>query len=237
MPEYEDSVHTGDDRALGGVTLHVSRRILRACGVVSVVLIVTGAAFAAGRLTSVSGRRGGAPTPAPTATVVTVYEPIGPSGVVAGVTVTSIVSGWCWETSVAASSRADAWRCSAGNLLWDPCFSSEHAAMVVACPHNYDPERVTLIDLTRSLPAPVVSGLPLTPWMFCLPGGACCEVNSSMVGPSLDGLRNSGECSTMGGSSFLWYGSVHQNTNPWTVMIGEPNSRKLVSERVSAAWE
>ena len=61
--------------------------------------------------------------PAPTRhTQIKLLTPWQPAGLSIGMAVTQQVSGKCFTHSLASPSRSDAWRCSAGNALMDPCY-------------------------------------------------------------------------------------------------------------------
>ena len=63
---------------------------------------------------------------------------------------TSTVQGNCWTSSI-ASARSDAYRCMAGNYIYDPCFV--YGSNSVACPTvGTGIEQGTVIDLTQPLP-------------------------------------------------------------------------------------
>ena len=63
---------------------------------------------------------------------------------------TSTVQGNCWTSSI-ASGRSDAYRCMAGNYIYDPCFV--YGSNSVACPTvGTGIEQGTVIDLTQPLP-------------------------------------------------------------------------------------
>lgn len=90
---------------------------------------------------------------------------------------TSTVQGSCWESSI-ASARSDAYRCTAGNYIYDPCFV--YGADSVACPtFGTGEERGTVIHLTQVLPeggseAPGAAG----PFAFTLTDGDGCWVET-----------------------------------------------------------
>jgi hypothetical protein len=65
------------------------------------------------------------------------------------------VSGSCMAQSAASPSRPDAWRCSAGNAIHDPCFdnvtgSSPNALACAAQPWGGE---IFLMNLDKPLPA------------------------------------------------------------------------------------
>lgn len=103
----------------------------------------------------------------------------------ANFTATETVSGYCWTASVAAP-RAGAFRCMAGNAIFDPCFVGT-AANTVDCPDptaSPDLQTGTVIKLTKALPAgSTAEPDPTHPWRFELAGGAMCGAMTGTVMP------------------------------------------------------
>jgi hypothetical protein len=163
---------------------------------------------------------------------VTVFHAFTATGAPA-IKVTS-VAGKCFTSSL-TSSRSDAWRCIVGNDLYDPCFSSP-VAPVVICP-NSDPVRGTEIRLSSGLPtADANHGTPSTksrPWSVKLYSGTYCALASGALSV-IDGLPGDYFCGAA--RSGLW-GSPRRTTEPWTIFSAPPTAKTL-SRRVSIehAW-
>ncbi len=64
----------------------------------------------------------------------------------------NVKSGSCFDNSIAQPYRSDAWRCTAGSTIYDPCFSSESNKNKVVCQMNPLGEDVFIINLTEPLP-------------------------------------------------------------------------------------
>lgn len=166
-------------------------------------------------------------------TAESVYEAFSYHGVVEP-TVTS-VSGSCF-TSSDVTRRDDAWRCTVGNTLYDPCFSSAFHFGVVVCPIPWQ-DSGTEIHLTKPLPAPgshTPPSLSLQPWAVETTAGAFC-VLSSGASNSVHGKRLNYFCGK-NAKQGLW-GFPSRKTQPWTILIAPFNARKL-SHRVGLvrAW-
>jgi hypothetical protein len=102
------------------------------------------------------------------ATRVTTYVPVVPSA--------PKRSGSCWTRSIAAPSRADAWRCMLGNEIYDPCFSPKAPGVVVCDVNPVSGGRGFAVRLTKPLPAgepPFTARLAL-PWVVQLANGEVC---------------------------------------------------------------
>jgi hypothetical protein len=84
--------------------------------------------------------------------------------------------GDCWTRSAAAD-RDDAWRCSVGSAVFDPCFAlSEGAPEVVCAAEPATGATGFVVHLARPLPvepAPA-AGTP-APWRFRLADGEQCD--------------------------------------------------------------
>ena len=104
-------------------------------------------------------------------------------------------SGDCWTES-AAVDRPAAWRCAAGNEIYDPCFTVAGLKDAVVC--GADPARRTagfVLTLTKPLPARATSQVaePL-PWMLKLADGSVCELTTGTAA-QVDGQDVPYECS------------------------------------------
>jgi hypothetical protein len=65
-------------------------------------------------------------------------------------TVSEKVTGYCWVRSL-ATDRPDAWRCMAGNDIYDPCFSQSASSKTAACMKGPFSKDVVLMRLTKPL--------------------------------------------------------------------------------------
>lgn len=125
---------------------------------------------------------------APARTDIVVVRPFGPSGLRADFTVATRTSGSCWTASL-ATPRPDAWRCMAGNAIYDPCFAGSPTKREVACLRDPFARSVTLFSLSRSLPPR--SGTPSLagdPWGVELWNGARCVMSTGATG-AVAGMR------------------------------------------------
>ena len=83
-------------------------------------------------------------------------------------------AGSCWSVSDVLN-RDDAWRCTAGDYIYDPCFSIPGDSQAVVCYSNpLDESTGFKLDLTDPLPA---RGIPLSfksAWVVELADGTKC---------------------------------------------------------------
>ncbi len=104
------------------------------------------------------------------------------------------VSGNCFVSSLAAT-RADAFRCMAGNEIMDPCFTVPENSSAVICVRNpLDPSTFVQMNLTQPLPA-IEPVLPLShPWFLELADGTVCNFLTGATG-AVNGQRINYGCS------------------------------------------
>lgn len=113
--------------------------------------------------------------------------------------------GYCWTASL-ATQAADAYRCTQGNAIHDPCFVPPRHRLVVAC--FIDPwHPVTLLRLDRPLPrhGPAIGG-PILPWAIVTKDGHRCTFLT-------------GATAAMGGQR-INYGCIGGS-----LLIGDPDTR------------
>ncbi len=94
-------------------------------------------------------------------------------------TVSSTAKGSCWTTSI-ASRRSDAYRCMAGNTIYDPCFTL--GSRNVVCPDGLRPKTGVRLSLTEALPAPQ-RGNARNVWMMVLANGVTCNIGTGTTIP------------------------------------------------------
>jgi hypothetical protein len=94
--------------------------------------------------------------------------------------------GSCFANSIAAPGRTDAWRCSVGNAINDPCFSIDAQTMVCgADPSKSEPG--FLLTLTEPLPAPdvpqaAIDAAATNGWLVRLADGTVCNFATGATG-------------------------------------------------------
>jgi len=142
-------------------------------------------------------------------------------------------SGSCFTSSLAADG-SDAWRCTAGNEILDPCFRPPHGDGPLAC--LADPwGPVTKLRLTRPLPkaTPIDTDRPM-PWAVETSGGLRC---TKLTGATdvVRGQRVNYGCTD--GSVLV--GDVDDSSDLWTIMrspSGQPEKGDLERVNLRRAW-
>jgi hypothetical protein len=146
-----------------------------------------------------------------TATRVTAYVPVVPHA--------ARLAGHCWTRSIAAPSRADAYRCMAGNSIYDPCFAPPRARAVVCDVNPTTRNPGFAMRLTQPLPdEPVFTGRTVMPWLVQLAGGEVCVPltgTHEMIGRETIGYECSESRSLMNGAAST--GLIDGSITPGTV--------------------
>jgi hypothetical protein len=197
---------------------------LAACALAAAAAALAAAALAAG---------GGVSLAHTARTRVAIYHAFTASGAPT-FHVRSTVHGTCNGGS-AAIDRDDAWRCFAGNFVYDPCFSSSRAKGIVLCPASAFSSYGVEIKLSSKLTdpdrrKPSTSG---DPWAVETTSGAKCEIDTGAT-TVLDGRRANYFCAK--GKDVLW-GSPTRTTEPWTIYAAPATATKLTRKiKLSVAW-
>jgi eukaryotic-like serine/threonine-protein kinase len=152
-------------------------------------------------------------------TRVKVYRPLDGGDLIPTLHVTSKPKGACFSGS-AADPRTDAWRCSIGNKLVDPCFSHPKAHTWVACPSDGTPFGLSVIRLHLLKPLPTKlrnhgKAGEGNPWAIKLAGGRICTFLTGATF-SFHGKRANYGC---GKTTFL-AGSPSRSSPTWTITLG-----------------
>ena len=183
---------------------------------VPAIFLTAGLAACGGAATSSQPAPHHTTTPAATAgTQVITYAPWAGAGTLASsISASATQSGSCFSTS-SATTAPGAYRCLAGNDLYDPCFAdAASAAGEVACPNPANPDSVVVIKLTAALPTPATSaGSTIIPWLLVLANGQQCQTITG-TGGTLGGKNEAygcpsggvyGQPDTSGATWMVWY--------------------------------
>lgn len=170
---------------------------------------------------------GGRPTPVYT------YQPFAAGELKPSIKVDGTVKGECF-TGSSASPRSDAWRCTAGKEVYDPCFSG--AEGYVVCPQYFSTRKVTKLELEKPLPAEGNTGSPTAqkglPWaLLALPYAHQCRV--------VTGARG-----TYQGKTIFYtcvqgelVGKLNRTSPRWTAkFLSEGDNPTLYTLAVRGAW-
>jgi hypothetical protein len=173
------------------------------------------------------------PITAPPATQMEHYVPWTAGGSVApGIALIGTLSGGdCWTTSIADGPNEYAWRCLAGNDIYDPCFAPPGASNVtqVACARSPF-SGVYLLNLTSPLSQSSSARTATYPWYLVLSNGQQCDGFDGAGPPTVDGVTLDYVCKDGGASE------PNDGTEPWTVQYGPNESGPLQPLNVVQAW-
>lgn len=168
-------------------------------------------------------------------TQVRIFKPFNPNGdLVVGLAVTGKIEGSCWTESLAAPGRPDAWRCMAGNTIYDPCFASL-AGSELACAQEPWAANAVLLTLHSPLPertaptGPLLTGLP---WALELENGRRCTLLTGAT-TGIAGMRLNYGCT---GDTYA-VGDIDRSLPRWRVFFGTQH-RSLALDQVGVvtAW-
>jgi hypothetical protein len=198
--------------------------------IIIAVVIVLVAAFGVAQFFSFSGSStvntppssssttasGGIQTPA---TQVVVFEPQQPASS------TPIEKGSCWTNSIAAPFRGDAWRCTVGNGITDPCFQIPGSTNLLcgANPANPDATSIFVLQLTKALPqSQPVQGLQPSgqAWLVELQGGTLCTPFTGTLPFTATGDVASYGCAPGPLGTDVNIFNINSSSTVWTADIG-----------------
>jgi len=166
----------------------------------------------------------------------TVILPFGPAGLRPGLAVVGRVAGECFAASVADAGRPDAWRCSSGNRIMDPCFEGfQQGSVVLACASSPWSADVVILTPTADLPRgqankPGLDAAP--PWALELDNGVRCQLLTGATWGAA-GMRVNYGCERDGGYVI---GDVDRSRPRWQVLFDAPKGVAARTVGVRAAW-
>ncbi|HUC01736.1 MAG TPA: hypothetical protein VMA75_02425 [Candidatus Paceibacterota bacterium] len=167
---------------------------------------------------------------------------------------TPVHSGSCWTDSIAAPFRADAWRCTVGNNISDPCFQIGGSTTTLLCnvnPTQTDSTSTFVLDLTKPLPTPEVPPTGSAPanwaWLVQLGDGTLCTPFTGTLPITTDGAANYGCAPGPLGTDVMLFGELNSSSSVWTAeagTIGQPGSTSSLPSiatsstvPVAAVWQ
>lgn len=161
-------------------------------------------------------------TNGPPPTQVITYVPPAPASS------TPIAKGSCWTSSIATPYRADAWRCTVGNAIQDPCFEIGGSTSTLLCgmnPGNPVSTSSFVLALTKPLPAPESSqsaALSNWAWLVELQDGTICSPFTGARPFASDGEVAEYGCAPQypGGPEWDIFGDLDASSSVWTAKIG-----------------
>ena len=189
----------------------------------------TSASVSTSTSTSISSSTSTAPPQQPTAAQI--FSPVNASGGLAA-SVTHEARGSCFGNSIVIA-RSDAWRCSAANSIYDPCFMVNQTQ--VLCPNNGPwANNGILVNIPGGLPSagPVKDqGTRGQPWAIQLADGSKC-LPISGASNVIANQRLNFDCS----DGLGLYGNVQRSSSVWTIFAGAQHSAQITMRPIATAW-
>lgn len=169
-------------------------------------------------------------------THIKLLTPFGTKGLSDGIQTTDRVSGKCFAASAASPTRPDAWRCSTGNAILDPCYQRILGdEKQLACPVDGPwSQKVLLLTLGEPLPAETrkeMSRETTLPWAIELGNGKRCSLFTGATAP-VAGMRINYGCP----GGFQVVGDIDRSRPMWHVFFQAENGSALEQVDVAVAW-
>ncbi|MER5347848.1 protein kinase [Streptomyces mirabilis] len=171
-----------------------------------------------------------------TQTQVVTISPWSPDGTPAGgITTTGRASGSCFGTAE-STMRTDAWRCSAGDRILDPCFSPDsNPEDTSALCLDGAPNRMVELSVPQGFPGNndhMPGGPDIEPITLVLSNGARCSFTGGGTS-TLAGQRLNYGCDNGG----YLYGYPNKTAALWTISYSAPNSGASVSTPITTVYQ
>ncbi|MFD4612722.1 serine/threonine protein kinase [Streptomyces sp. NPDC058440] len=171
-----------------------------------------------------------------TQTQVVTISPWSPDGTPAGgITITDRASGSCFGTAE-STMRTDAWRCSAGDRILDPCFSPDsNPEDTSALCLDGAPNRMVELSVPQGFPGNndhMPGGPDIEPITLVLSNGARCSFTGGGTS-TLAGQRLNYGCDNGG----YLYGYPSKTAALWTISYSAPNSGASVSTPITTVYQ
>jgi len=147
---------------------------------------------------------------------------------------TPVERGSCFGSSVAAPYRSDAWRCSVGNAISDPCFVMPPASggaatgtlpslLCGANPAVTSASSTFILQLTKKLPVPETPpGAPPTNWAWLveLTDGTLCTPFTGTRPFAASGEVAIYSCRGPAAEEDMIFGDLADTASTWTAEVG-----------------
>jgi hypothetical protein len=169
------------------------------------------------------------------ATKVRLLTPFLKGSVGIGFAISGQGQGTCFGPSVASSGRVDAWRCTVGNAIHDPCYQNVMGdSKTLVCADA--PWQASGMLLTLASPLPEVNRKPVSvkdtqPWAIELSNGQRCTLFTGATAP-IAGMRITYGCS----GGYVAVGDINRTGPVWKIFAQGEKSISLDEIEISTAW-
>jgi hypothetical protein len=158
-----------------------------------------------------------------------------------------IKDGSCFANSVAAPYRADAWRCTVGNEINDPCFESSEKDILVCGANPAMGEAGFQLKSTKPLPAASVAKPSAYnwAWLVLLNDGTYCTPFTGTRPFTATGDVAIYSCKAANPGEDMIFGDLDTSKNIWTAKVGAlstdgaypPSIRSSAELSVKTVWQ
>lgn len=177
--------------------------------------------------------------PCSPATQIKLITPFQSGNLGIGFAVTARGDGECFARSAAVPGRPDAWRCSIGNAIHDPCLQNILGdPKVLACPDTPWSANEILLTLTKPLPTDAPAGdagkttlKETMPWALEMANGQRCTLFTGATAP-IAGMRINYGCP----GRFIAVGEIDRSRAVWRIFFQGEKSISLELADIAVAW-
>jgi hypothetical protein len=171
----------------------------------------------------------------PASTQIKLITPFHEGHLGVGFAVTSQGSGKCFSESAASAGRPDAWRCSMGNAIVDPCFQNVMGdPKTLACPADPWSANVSMLTISEPLPGSARKDLMVRnamPWAIELANGQHCTLFTGATAP-IAGMRINYGCP----GGYVAVGDIDRSQPVWRIFSQGGKSVALELTGITVAW-
>jgi hypothetical protein len=133
-------------------------------------------------------------------------------------------AGSCWTNSIAAPYRADAWRCTVGNEIHDPCFAISGTSNLLCGVNPASSTANAPFVLRLSKPLPAASTPSSTPsdwaWAVLLADGTYCTPFTGTRPFAATGEAAYYSCASGNPDEEYIFGDLNSSSSTWTASVG-----------------
>jgi hypothetical protein len=139
---------------------------------------------------------------------------------------TPVEDGSCFTNSVAAPYRSDAWRCTVGNVLSDPCFTIQGTNTLLCGVNPAEgpyASSLFVLNLTKSLPKPdSMAGTAPSNWAWAvqLADGTYCTPFTGTRPFTASGTVGNYSCSSSNPNESMIFGDLNASSSVWMADVG-----------------
>jgi hypothetical protein len=209
------------------------------------VVVVAIQFFTFSRQTNIAPLSGGTHEKAGPATEIIKYIPPAPLATI------PVEEGSCWTSSIAAPYRTDAWRCTVGNSISDPCFAIPGNKNLLCGAVPAKPKSISafVLKLTQPLPGGSIVQGPVPndwAWLLKLQDGTLCSPFTGTRPFTQEGESANYGCAPgpLGNDLFI-FGDFNTSTPQWTARVGIlsiptstlPSAKNIKNVPIATIWQ